>query len=715
MHGRLFLTHHGFMLDELKSLLQKSLRRKDRDLVLSATKELLYHGKDQLPWKSIATFLFEDHALNSHKITQRLLVAHAQKDKYSAVLLLLNHCGTCRIPACLPVIALDQDYDPVSWDPEMEVEPELHGLVQVKAGGIQFDLLLQHLKKAWLARSQQKLITYMKLATMVHDEESRTVTQKGEEYVKILTTTKGGKKTMTSAMVVLTMLSHLARDDDGLYKFLTDCIKLLSCIPEAPPRLVLCNALAQHLYKDQVRVVDDVGLDKVSWKDVAKLDSMPSWAVDKHTFRGKFGKGTRHLLKKPQLALMSEAELNEFHGVRPKTDVVHFFTEGCNYMDPVVIENPFWERTQILYLDKPHKLQKTVRMTAVYYRELKTKFPAIFHNKPHMSDKAAVGPGDMSDDLVRIIRKRTRQSVELSESPQNVKEVQQKKKRKLDHTSEELACDDYASTSAENDSARPDCSDGPLLPLPTDSVELGFVDGPLLQLPTGSAKVYVRLDLASNLVWKGPYRDARAKQVIFFHRAMRDILGDSHTLPATRLGKYIYFPLYKDPESVIKITRTAFYDCIAKKQVENGEFVLRDSLGIIQVHNLPADKMADLPMSFWAHFLFRFTLNVGDSGLYNAITDKNMTFLYGIDMDDVRKNINSQTLLDYLFVKRPRKALCDSIIKSIKAWKDKLVAIMSRDVNAADMQNMATSCGLCFEEDIFEERLGNIRKALAKL
>lgn len=38
-------------------------------------------------------------------------------------------------------------------------------------------------------------------------------------------------------------------------------------------------------------------LGQVKWPEVGKLTCMPEWAVDKHTFRGKNGKGTKHLVK----------------------------------------------------------------------------------------------------------------------------------------------------------------------------------------------------------------------------------------------------------------------------------------------------------------------------------------------------------------------------------------------------------------------------------
>lgn len=64
IYGKLLLTANGCNLDEIRSLLQKALRRKETALVKQSCKELIGYGKDQLPWKSIMTFLFEDHCLS---------------------------------------------------------------------------------------------------------------------------------------------------------------------------------------------------------------------------------------------------------------------------------------------------------------------------------------------------------------------------------------------------------------------------------------------------------------------------------------------------------------------------------------------------------------------------------------------------------------------------------------------------------------------------
>ena len=100
IHGRLVVTQHGLMLDEVRSLLQKCLRRQEIDLAYRATKELISHEKDQLPWKSIVTFMFEDHCLTDVTTLTVFYDTYRQKNKFKAIEI-LGKCLTCRHSACL--------------------------------------------------------------------------------------------------------------------------------------------------------------------------------------------------------------------------------------------------------------------------------------------------------------------------------------------------------------------------------------------------------------------------------------------------------------------------------------------------------------------------------------------------------------------------------------------------------------------------------------
>ena len=179
LYGKLYLTHNGISLDETRSLLQKSLRRKEKELGLQAAKELLAYENEQLSWKSIVTFLFEDHCLSDTDVVEAVwkYFEHGTANaKFHCVNLLMD-CHTSRVNACLPVIGLDRE--PNQWDANIEVRESIKGLIVPAVGCIRADVALEHLVRAWQNNETDHIITYMKLVTMMAEQEKRQLTPKG--------------------------------------------------------------------------------------------------------------------------------------------------------------------------------------------------------------------------------------------------------------------------------------------------------------------------------------------------------------------------------------------------------------------------------------------------------------------------------------------------------------------------------------------------------
>ena len=573
MHGRLLVTAHGMMLDEMRSLLQKSLRRKRLDLITQSTRELIGYGKDQLPWRCIMTYLFEDHCLAGGNLLQTMLSYQSKNDKYNAILF-LSKIPTCRISCCAPVVALDPEYLPNHWDSDLEVDQELTGLVTIKTGCINFDSLLMHLKMAWEENNNTKMMTYFKMVTIAYDTEKRVVSRKGDEYLKW--PLKSKRPNLHVGLIVLSLLYRVTKEED--FKKYIRCCYAFCTLPEAPVRLILFTVLIQRMYKD--KSINEVGnnteSDKIKWSEVGVLSSMPSWAVDKHTYRGKTGNQTVHLVKKKRLhkqLKLNEEFLETFHSERPKNGIQHFFDEGCVCLDPAAEENPFWERTKEIYFSKTHSLQKTVRMTADYYNALKKSHKMILCSKQKSSRTVDEDDEmDVVDDRVKnratkrghssavetqvnvpkastshdddidkksISRKRKHSEKEVK-IEKTEKKIRVKKVKFDDDTANKdniLDCETRSESTSQSIpmSSRPTSStDTEVARGDADGKESGALvkmKGPLLQLPTGSAKVYTCLDTSIQRVWKGPYKPERLGLLVFLHKAMRDIIGDPHTLP----------------------------------------------------------------------------------------------------------------------------------------------------------------------------------------
>lgn len=202
---------------------------------------------------------------------------------------------------------------------------------------------------------------------------------------------------------------------------------------------------------------------------------------------------------------------------------------------------------------------------------------------------------------------------------------------------------------------------------------------------------------------------------MFFHKAMKDILGDTHTLEVRGEFPYLTFPLLMGFGATMDIQRADYYDAIDKIHVEGRSFACRESLGIIQLHRLPPFTLRGLPVSIWCHFLFRFVLNIGDSGLLNAITDRKLNFIYGIDMEEDRGGINNNSLLEIMFSKRPNRELCGTIVNVVKSKKLEVLNILKVNIDYAKLAVLVQRYGVVFDWNRFKRRLEIVQAAVNTL
>ena len=614
IYGKIYLTLHGFMLGETKSKLQKGLRLKIQS-ALEAAKELTCGPNDQLKWKSLLTYLFEDHCLSGSDILSKVIQLHQGNDKRGCVELLLKYCKTCRVAACLPVITLSDKYIPLDFDKNLHIENDVKGLVEEKEGCLDFDMILAHLRQAWRHRNPEKILTYMKLISACHDLEKRTLTEKGKHF---LPDKRRGKPHV--GQIALRML-YLDTKDLVLKRYIGNCYTLAS-ITESPVRLILFSVVTHQLFQHEVKSAESIQIGTINWPDVGIPQDMADRDVDKHTFRGKTGKGSDSILKtRPEG--MTDAAFKEFHGPRRKQDINDFFNEGVKCVDQAMVFNPFWSKTMEIYKQHSSRQQKTVVMTAKYMDKLKRVKPDLFHSGEVKSEKVKTAKRKLPSD-----------------------QEEQAKKQKVDQIT-------FAPP--------PDC--------------------PLLQIPNGPNKKETVADLENGKVWKGPFTTKQISHILCIHRLMKNVFGDKHTLDVEDRYPFVVFPLLKGPDASLQEETKVYVNYLQKKQIVERNFMTRKSMGLQQLHDLSPLQIVNLPQSVWAHFLLRFVLNIGDTGLYNAVTDSSCRFVYGIDMEENRGKNPSDNILDVMFVKKPSKQLCAAILYSMKKNKADLMKVLDREID----------------------------------
>jgi hypothetical protein len=668
------------MLDEVKSLIQKSLRRKEHSLIKKAAKELIGGQKDQLKWQNIVTFMFEDHCLNHVEAFEKMFDLYKQNKKYECIEL-ISKCYTCRYSACLQVVAISEKHRNYKsfWEESKSEDPSLQGLVAKVNNGINCDALLANIVKKWRENDASSLVSLFGLVNMAAKVEGRQLTEKGMKCLL-------GKdvKKPTLYHLVLSILYHRTTDE-YIRRMIRVCFRFIT-IPDTAKGLIMFNVLTQLIHKDLVlkKQVPDTAVGKWDWNDVGKLEAMPEWAVDKHTYRGKFGKASKHLfLKKFKSMNLTEKEIEEFHGERPKAGMQIFFDVGCICRNDILPENPIWEETKEMYLKQKPSLQKCAKMTKLFYSELlEGKSIVMMKHATSVTEIDVKGKPKQN-------RKRKSDEAKLQKDT---------KKSKL--------IDDYMvpKKHAEQQPSTSSVVEGSSRP-----------KGPLLQLPTGSGKVYTILDEETQKVWKGPYKiKERQNLCVFLHRAMTEVFGDKHTLAHEIKGKYIIFPLLKSTDTEVAITHKAYYDCISKREIseEEGKFVERHSLGIVQVHKLRLEDIRRIPVTLWLHFVWRYCLNIGDSGLYNAIATKDLREIYGIDMEERRLNVKGNGIVNMMFTKLPRKEVVKEIEKCIVERVEEFHGEISKDIDFISLAKLYELYGLKNETNMCKERIEKLKNAL---
>ena len=241
--------------------------------------------------------------------------------------------------------------------------------------------------------------------------------------------------------------------------------------------------------------------------------------------------------------------------------------------------------------------------------------------------------------------------------------------------------------------------------------------GPLLQKPVNANKVYTCADLKEGRVVKGPYRsEGKLHHTMFVHQVMQEVLGDVHTLTVESDPPFLTFPLLKGHGATMEHTCLSFHDAISHSEVEDVDFIPRGSLGIVQMHKLQPEQAQLVPVTLWAHFLYRFVLNIGDSGLYNALTDTELTFFYGIDMEERRGKLKPiHSLLDVMFTRLPTEQLGKAILESVKCNKTQLLQLLERPVGYPHMDLLAEQHGVKYDRQLFIKRIVKVRQMVARL
>ena len=306
---RYFRTPNSLARDVVISLLQKSLRRKEKELAYQAAKELLLGN--HLHWTDISTFLFEDHCLSNTDALNFIFEQYTRKGnqaKFSCIAMMLKDCKPCRLAPCMS----SNTYE--ARQLTTETEETVTGLVEAEEGHVNVDIVLTELVHAWKNKQWDQLLAYMKVvATIVSVEcHVRTVTEKGKKYIL---------PTNTHPHVTLVVLSALYKNtaEKKMTDHLQTCYDLATFKPLSSLNLCLLLFSVVACYKHGFSTMPYDATEIPHWLDISDLKrkSIPEWAISIETSR------------------------IQSSGKRKEDNIERYLAEGCLSKEPAEIENLF--------------------------------------------------------------------------------------------------------------------------------------------------------------------------------------------------------------------------------------------------------------------------------------------------------------------------------------------------------------------------------------
>ena len=209
------LTSKGFQESDAWNLLQRSLRRKDKQSAHGATKILLQN--DQLRWHHIVDILFADHCMSDTEVLKFVFDRYqrgGKQDMFECIDMMLTSCKTCIVAKCLTFSAdchLPSMDDGEKWSKPPPRDESLEGLMDEALGCVDVQLVLRQLLRAWDEEYWHGVIQCIFMTLVVTLLESkRDVTGKGEDYLL----PKPSDVRSHFTLIVLTALYRATLDQD---------------------------------------------------------------------------------------------------------------------------------------------------------------------------------------------------------------------------------------------------------------------------------------------------------------------------------------------------------------------------------------------------------------------------------------------------------------------------------------------------------------------
>lgn len=356
------LSEHGFSGDELRALLQKSLRRKDRLNTQLAAKELLLNAKklgskNNQSW--IMSYLFEDHCFVGTKTIQRFYDLLSSKkqgpdNKLKCIETMLNHCHTSNLSTLFQLASMDGMYEPEGL--ELDGEDTYEPYFDKVDGDVKHYKLLPMISKAWKLRDVTKLLTLLKLysTTKAH------LSEEGQDFVESVS-----KNTPPECLLMKVLHDSTQDPEDKAY---LRTLQVVASNPSLCPRVISFVPLVRMVFGKQ-HYFEINQWDTEDWKECdGVLQEIPRWAIDPSVYRTK---------------KLRESKLKDDNRSGPEAmfddgDVFEDWT-GPDTGEDVLV----WQlKDMAKHVRSEHDFHNSLsELTYIYVQRMKSRYPQLFFEK----------------------------------------------------------------------------------------------------------------------------------------------------------------------------------------------------------------------------------------------------------------------------------------------------------------------------------------------
>lgn len=352
-----FQSYNGYNLDEIKSCLQKSLRRKEVELAIWCAIEWGLNEKGQkrniTPDKFI-TLLGEDHCFAPNDFVLKIAKLMESKSKFNAkwATKLLLTVKSCRMSCLFPAYYMDKNGVGVAKTETDFEDLKAAVIAGYKEGG-----------KAWEDAAFRALCY---------------ITQKGFSC-----NGKGKGKHGWYTHYLTNLITAICEvETDSIKKSVLKAWRYMAEVPGSTQSLIWMAIIVRRMFPELIE--KSVNEDKDFRKRLIAAviaphennRDLPEWCFDKHTDRGCLGTDTMKTFRKNQeLGLFNsnkvftEEFIQRHHGSRPKVNVNDFMETGIVEADGVT---DMWiEEAKRYYKNNPSP-KKVMMADATYYTEPST-------------------------------------------------------------------------------------------------------------------------------------------------------------------------------------------------------------------------------------------------------------------------------------------------------------------------------------------------------